>query len=100
MRIRSSAAIQPTSALNKFVRVRPSTFMYKYYNRVVLLLIYNQFHLYLHQTNDLMLNAVGKDWINTGRCDFTVIQEPFMHHMTSAFLSQKNSPYTKEIILE
>ena len=52
------------------------------------------------QTDNLIKNVIAKDWMKTGRCDFTTIKGTFLHHMASRFILQKNSPYTKELTLE
>lgn len=54
----------------------------------------------IEQSEDLILDTIGEEWKRTGKCDLAVAKEKFLLALTSAFILQKNSPYTKEIRLE
>jgi len=44
---------------------------------------------------NLVMASIGRDWKNSGRCDFILAKQKFFMVTISGFLLQKNAPYTE-----
>ena len=48
------------------------------------------------QPENLILKTIGDYWKKTSQCDFTIAKQRFLMTPGTAFLFNKNSPYTEE----
>jgi len=52
------------------------------------------------QRNEIVLDLIGQDYKDNGRCDFMIAKQKYMTTDTSIFAMAKNWPYTRQVTIK
>ena len=66
---------------------------------MLIFIINLEFKCKLFQRNEAILDLIGREYKQTGRCDFAIAKKKYITINYSLFDMRKNWPYTREVTI-